>query len=541
MTAQAVLSRANLVADALRRLDLAKCPVCVRGALDVSTDPPRLGCSWGCEPEKVATAVYEVSSRLTGETLRGHRDAMSELVTGALKFVQIDAVNSVWARTSTAPDWPAPPEPAAYHGLAGRIVDAIEPHTEADPVGVLIQLLVASGNAIGRGPYFGVEASRHYPNLNVVLVGQTAKGRKGTSWEHVRRLMTQADEVWASSRIQSGLSSGEGLIWSVRDAISGKEPVREKGKIVGYQDVVTDEGIADKRLLVTEPEFARVLRVASRDGNTLSTTIREAWDTGTLRTMTKNSPAVATDAHVSIVGHVTKDELLRHLGETEAANGFANRFIWICVRRSKLLPEGGGPLDLGQFAGELRNSISAARAMGERRLERDPAARAIWRGVYGELSGERPGMVGAVLGRAEAQVTRLALLYALLDRSPVIGEHHLRAALAVWEYVERSVRFVFGNSTGDRVADEILGLLDATPSGVTRTELNNHFGRHVPAPRLGAALDLLRRHGIASAIRESSGGRPSERWTRERSEESERTPRVSSHISLNSRAGGGHG
>jgi hypothetical protein len=36
---------------------------------------------------------------------------------------------------------------AAYYGLAGDVVRAIEPHSEADPNGILIQLLAAVGNA----------------------------------------------------------------------------------------------------------------------------------------------------------------------------------------------------------------------------------------------------------------------------------------------------------------------------------------------------------------------------------------------------------
>jgi Protein of unknown function (DUF3987) len=417
--------------------------------------------------------------------------------------------------------WPAPPGPPAYHGLAGRIVDAIDPHTEADRVAILVQVLAAFGNAIGRGPYFAVESSRHYPNLNVVLVGETAKGRKGTSWEHVRRLAQTADEGWANERIISGLSSGEGLIWAVRDPIQKKEPIREKGKITGYQDVLVDEGVSDKRLLVVESEFARVLRVALRDGDTLSTTVREAWDSGRLRILTKNSPAIATDAHISIVGHITKDELIRSLCETEMANGFANRFLWVCVRRSKLLPEGGGALDLGPLSQQLQASLAFTRKLGGRPVSRDGAARELWHEVYAELSAGRPGMAGAVLGRAEAQVMRLALVYALLDQVDAIGAAHLRAALAFWEYVEQSVRYVFGDATGDSVADDILRALRASPDGLTRTELSNHFGRHVSADKLGSALELLQRNGRALAQSESTGGRPVERWRCAGREESE--------------------
>ncbi|MGH9892444.1 MAG: bifunctional DNA primase/polymerase, partial [bacterium] len=109
---------------------------------------------------------------------------------------------------------PGAMEPCAYHGIAGELVKAIEPHTEADPAALLVQALVAFGILIGRSPYVPVEGDRHYANLFTVLVGDTAKGRKGTSWGRVRSVFSRA-EGWPGNH--SGLSSGEGLKWHVRD------------------------------------------------------------------------------------------------------------------------------------------------------------------------------------------------------------------------------------------------------------------------------------------------------------------------------------
>src|SRR5207302_808256 len=97
----------------------------------------------------------------------------------------------------SAPSWPEPVGPDAFHGLAGEVVRTIEPHSEADPAAVLLQFLVAFGNACGRGPGFEVEADRHYTNLNVALVGDTAKGRKGTSFGQARRPVEMADPTWS--------------------------------------------------------------------------------------------------------------------------------------------------------------------------------------------------------------------------------------------------------------------------------------------------------------------------------------------------------
>ena len=203
--------------------------------------------------------------------------------------------------------WPDPLTDEAYHGLAGDWVRTVEPHTEADPVALLIQLLVAFGNLIGRKPYYTAEADRHYTNLFAVIVGQTAKGRKGTSLGQVLRAFNGIDEDWCKRRTMGGLSSGEGLIWAVRDEILENVAIREKGQPVRNEEQLTDKGEADKRLMVTESELASVLQRADRETNTLSAIIRQCWDSGNLNVLTKKQSAHATDAHISIIGHITRD------------------------------------------------------------------------------------------------------------------------------------------------------------------------------------------------------------------------------------------
>lgn len=407
-------------------------------------------------------------------------------------------------------DWPRL-DRAALHGPAGEFLEVLEPHTEADPVAVLVQYLSAFGSVIGRGPYFRAEADRHYTNIFAVIVGDTSKARKGTSLGHIRRLFAAVDPDWERDRTAEGLSSGEGLIWSVRDPIYRLERDRQAKT---SEEVMVDAGIEDKRLLIIESEFAGVLRVLAREGNTLSPLIRRAWDRGDLRSLTKNSPARATGAHISIVGHIVAQELRRHLNETEAGNGFGNRFLWICVRRSKCLPEGGSfhETDIGPFVRRLRETVDVARRMGKAELRRDDAARAIWLGVYPELSEGRPGMVGAMTARAEAQTMRLALLYALLDASREIREEHLLAALALWKYSEDSTHYIFGDSLGDPVADTIHTALRSAPDGLTRTQIRDLLGRHSQKHETDRALGALLSMERATVEHLETGGRPVEVW-----------------------------
>jgi len=216
--------------------------------------------------------------------------------------------------------WPAPLSARAYHGIFGELVNAIAPQTEADPAALLMQLLSMFGNNIGRSAHWRAEADIHYLNLYTVLVGATAKGRKGTAGGRIKQVYDLVDPEWSARCCVSGLSSGEGLIWVIRDPIEKQVPIKIKGRSTGeYETVIEDHGVEDKRLHVVESEFASTLRVLGRDGNTLSALIRLAWDGQILRAMTKNAPAMATGPHISLIGHITKDELRRDLDRIEAA------------------------------------------------------------------------------------------------------------------------------------------------------------------------------------------------------------------------------
>jgi hypothetical protein len=419
-----------------------------------------------------------------------------------------------WATPPAEEPWPEI-EAEAFHGLAGRIVDALAPTTEADPVAILTHLLVEFGNAIGRHAYCLADGARHYPNEYAVIVGDTAKGRKGTAARRVEQIMSAADSDWHLNCVASGLSSGEGILHAVHDEIRGHDKVNDgKGKPPRYVEVVRHPGISDKRLLVHEPEFAGALEVMKRQGSTLSRVIREAYDTGNLRVLTKNAPEKATGAHVSILGHITIDEYRVSLDRTSMVNGYANRFLNVLAKRWQELPFGGA-LDEATvvvLADRVRQALGNTAT--RREITFDAEARELWIACYHDLSAAKPGLFGSVVARSEAHTLRLALLYALLDQSRYIAPVHLRAALAFWRYCEASARFIFADALGDPLADEIRGALrQAEPDGMSRWDLSNFFKRNRSSESIAQALALLLKHGKARMIRHSGGsGRPTEIW-----------------------------
>jgi len=443
-------------------------------------------------------------------------------------------------RSARIHSWPVPLAPQAFHGLAGEIVSALEPHSEADPAALLAVTLVAFGNACGRGPGWEIGGTFHATNIFVIVVGRTSDGRKGTGWDAIKPVFARADPEWARERVQSGLSSGEGLIHAVRDPQTKQVAVKERGTPTGeYVEEVEDHGVVDKRLLAREGEFASVLRVMRRDGSTLSTTVRSLWDSGDVRTLTKGRPERATGAHVSIVGDITPDELRRELDDTSAANGFMNRFLIVCAKRSKALPFGGSPDQgrLDEMGDAVRGALRFAGVQGSIRFDAD--ASTLWEAEYDRLTAGCPGMLGAVTGRAAPQVRRLATLYALIDMSNEVRVADLRAALALWRYCEDSARYIFGARLGDHVADRLLETLRETPAGLTRSDMRSVLGNRIASERIDAALDLLREHALARVERQQTGGRPAERWyaveATEKSHGSSDVPSVSSASSTSER------
>jgi hypothetical protein len=386
-------------------------------------------------------------------------------------------------------------------GPLAQLLMAAHDCTEASDAAVASQFLVALGNAIGSNAYTYVGETRHGVNENLLVVGPTATGRKGDGKNIAFAVLREADPEWAKL-IASGLSSGEGLIHAVRDEVHGTS---KKG-----EDVITDPGVADKRLCVVESEFSSPLKMFRRDGNVLSDVMRNAWDSyRVLRTLTKIAPTYATDPHISIIGHATPEDLRAHLADLDVMNGTGNRFLIVAVDRVRVLPS---PPRIPervrrQLVEEIRRVLDRARDAGH--VPRTARARELWNGIYPELTTAVPGLVGALLARSAAHVTRLSLLFALLGRAREVDVQHLKSALAWWDYVVQSAGIIFAGRTGNRVADRLRAEL-LPGQRITLASLRKDlFANHVEAGELRDGIELSRRLGdIDYALDSSTGGRP---------------------------------
>jgi hypothetical protein len=339
-------------------------------------------------------------------------------------------------------------------------------------------------------------------------VGKSARGRKGTSVGAVRAIWQHAQPIVGSVAWKPGpLSSGEGLIYAVRDALG------------------SDPGASDKRLFLVEGEFGAALRAMRREGNTLSTTLRSAWDGQTLEPLTKNNPMIATNPHIGIVGHITEQELKSQLGQGEYFNGFANRHLWWCVRRSKHIPlaEGLPKAEAERLGERYATQLIMARSLNE--IVFSPSARRQYEAVYRELMAEHDGLYGLVISRSEIQVIRVALIYACLDGCREIGEDHLEAGLAAIDYCEASARRLFGGLAHDPRETKILEALSKGEKSTT--DLHLLFGGHCKAGDLANLLATLEAKGAIVKVIYPTGGRDREvyKLAKEAKEEKEGQPR----------------
>ena len=403
-------------------------------------------------------------------------------------------------------------------GLLGDFVRLATRNSEADPAAVCVTALVRFGAEVysyggrsGLGPHFYIGETIHPPRLFAVICGNSSKARKGTSRHPVAKLFGRehcqpADlKGWgvALPARESGgpLSTGEGLAHHVRDETDEErerhqrqnpnEPIREKG---------------DKRLIILDEEFASGLACTKREGNTLSMGIRCFWDSGDYAPLTKNNPVTVRGAHISILTHITMQELAVCLGEVQAVNGFGNRFLWVCARRAKLvpLPSRMPDAELAPLQRELWRLVGLAQQRGT--MTMTPSAVALWESLYTELSQEHSGLAGSIINRAEAQTLRLALIYALLDGAVQIAENHLHAALAMWNYAQESALYIFGDRVSDPLEEKVLEALKAGP--LTATELSAALNRHVPRERLQPLLQQLEGQQRISILKQKNVGRP---------------------------------
>ncbi|MEV0533640.1 DUF3987 domain-containing protein [Kitasatospora sp. NPDC050463] len=387
------------------------------------------------------------------------------------------------------PERPGPvPDPEVFCGWAGETVRDLDSTTEADPVGVLVNLLSAASAAIGPGPFLWINNDRHPALIWALTVGATAAGRKGAATNTVKRLLTAAVPDFIATNARSGLSSGEGLIEAVRDGDGDKDP-----------------GVTDKRLWVVESEYGVTMARGRREGSSLSGILRQAWNGEDLAVMNREA-LHATAPHIAVIGHISPRELRAKMQDAEMAGGTYNRFLPVFVHRNLLDADGKGAPDelINNLATAWKTVLTDARRVGEVQLAPD-AARLWKQDIYPALSENETddGPLAEFTARAAPYAKRAAMVYALLDHTDRIGEHHLRAAWALVRYARASAAHILGalaDGTGDPDLDKLAAAVKAAgAAGLTGDEVYRLFKRRNAAYRSDLTARLCQLPGYVAA------------------------------------------
>ena len=364
----------------------------------------------------------------------------------------------------------------AYYGILGEVAWAGSANTEAVPAALAINTLARFCATLGNAPYIAIGDDRRALRPFAIIAGPTGKGRKGYSAKLPERIYSLVDQrLGCPLRCETSASSGEGLVWMVRD---------EKRVFVDGKEVVEDPGIIDKRVLLEVSEFAGVLAQAKRETSVLTSTLRDAWDGRRLSTPNKNNPCFASNPHFVVLGHITREELTKLLTNTDIKNGFANRFMMVYSARPKIVDD---PLEtpdylVEAFAKRIEMAVRTAWMRHSAPVQLSDAAKPRWAQIRRELEGRtRTGDVMSLMARADTYVRILAAAIALINQEQVVEPAHLNAALAWVDHWEETANFCFTAAAQydemeqvKTVADEIVAALESLGGkDVPRSAINN--------------------------------------------------------------------
>jgi hypothetical protein len=388
-------------------------------------------------------------------------------------------------------------EPVALYGPIGEWVKFIANRSESHPAALLMQALAIFGNRIGSEyaddacPGFLQGESYHRTALYIMVIGDSGRGAKGDSWNYARSLLKRVDPTFYP---HEGVQTGEGFIEVLADDI----PLDEHSVIQGEKvQHIKKGGQRDRRFFNFEPEYGRVLHVASRTGATIKDIVRALWDYGSTAKVTAGSQHSVSNVTLSMVAHVTPPELERDFDQVDLMSGYGNRFLFCWSERTRTLKQ-EYPLtkeEYNQFVPILIDALEYGHEDAPEDYEFTDEARELWTDEVSrwKAAAHPSSMVHALKSRFRPQVKRLAVIYAVSDQSDVIDVPHLQAALAVWDYSVQTVEYCLADQIGDKDANKLYQALLESPSGLTRKEVYAEvFKMNKSSQQIDRAVKLLK-------------------------------------------------
>lgn len=359
---------------------------------------------------------------------------------------------------------------ALWPGPTRRVCEAFAPHTEAYAAGLAAEYLSGMGAIIGPDVFVKQGPSQHPARINVLLIGESGYGRKGTAHSLIEKVLSEATDEFFPDHVVDGLASGPGLSRALIN--------------LGRQAQTSNRPI-DYRLWIVEEEAVNILTAGSRGANNMSAVIRKAFDSGSINVHRARSSVVINGAHICIVGHMTEEELRGRLPRVDAINGFMNRFMMIGVKfteaktqKATIIPDATMDeiVNLTVDAIDFTRSYAPLQVGWETGIDDEYDD---FRREHIARTKDLRGAYGAAVRRADTHVLRMATLFAALDRQQKIKGKHLESAIGMWTYAQETARYVFSQPDEHADEDMILAALQmAGPRGLNSQERRRLVGQN---------------------------------------------------------------
>ncbi|MGB2590961.1 MAG: DnaB-like helicase N-terminal domain-containing protein [Candidatus Acidiferrum sp.] len=407
----------------------------------------------------------------------------------------VGALQSELRQIAQPQDFPAPLAKIALQGVVGKFVEAALPCIEADESCLVYQFLTAMGNVMGKNNHARFGPDIHYPNLFTLIVGDTSAG-KGQAFSATKLLMGLIDPSW-TSHCKYSAASGEAIVKMASE--------------------IGDDG----RLCLAMNEMSVLLNGAKRDGSNTSGYLRMGWDGIPLENNRARSSEVARDYLLSLIGHITPEELTEIFANVDWYNGMANRFLWATVRKSKTVSRSEKLPNFADVSKTIQDLLSLPR-IGQVRFT-DEGGRYWDEWVHGLT--DHDGKLGASQQRIRPNALRIAQIYAALNERRLslglsghyaIEPEHIAAAIEIVTRSRESIAWFLDRpmKIDARVAmDEVAKF---------RTDMNKHGGQ-MTGRQLAALfshktpeqrMEIASRAGGKIRSRPSAkGGRPADVWS----------------------------
>lgn len=339
-----------------------------------------------------------------------------------------------------------PPPDTVYYGWFGRYRELMAPTTEAPDQYHLTTSLVFAGAMVGRRIGADYASNNLYPNLYAALIGRSNSTRKDTAINRAMmlpRCATSYDQrlVGPGFAVNSDVSSGEGLIKYLSE---------------------------HPNTLMTIKELSALLKNAHRKGTgTIIDRLIEAWDTPlTLENNAKLSGVQARNPCLSIIAATQPGRIARDMTSEEIESGFANRWLFVFGAAKERMAR---PPKVNQRAAyelylELYESVHHYADGTMIHLGGDAVAR--WDQWYDDaiesMNQADDEDDADMRGRHAPIIQKIALLFAVSDRSPTIDLRHLEPAITFVEWTWTCVKGVlreWGASSDIQLEEKILSSL----------------------------------------------------------------------------------